>query len=234
LSCDKDFACFVFTFCDNLLSVSEETDYKRTLETATAELSDLIEEAEELDDRREKVERRIAALRNMVLATSHVLGEDPQLTYPELFPETIEPEIGFTDAVREVLKSSNKYLSPVDIRNTLRDRGFNLEKYRNPLAAIHQILKRLVENSKEVERHPDENRKLFKWKQVTGTPWLPQHPGTSRSYMLEQAMRMAQESLQEAKAIVNGPKVPEVPGADSPLVKRMQQKFAEQAKKDKG
>lgn len=162
LGCDKDFACTIFTFRDTLLSVSEQSDYRRTLETATAELSGLIEEAEELDDRRDKLTNRISALRDIVFALSNVLGIDPKLTYPELYPESIEPETGFTDAIREVLKSSNKYLSPVDIRNELRERGFNLMKYRNPLAAIHQILKRLAIGN-EIEKHPDEEKKLYRW-----------------------------------------------------------------------
>lgn len=153
--------------------MSEHSDYKRTLQTAASELSSLIEEVEELDARRDKITSRIVALREMVFAMSNVVGEDPKITYPELFPELIEPETGFTDAVREVLKSSNKYFSPVDIRDTLLERGFFVGKsYRNPLAAIHQILKRLV-GSKEIEPK-DENTKLYRWKKIEGTP-LPAH-----------------------------------------------------------
>lgn len=146
---------------------ADNAEYKVMMNKAVLELDDLVEELEVLDDKREKVQRRIFSLRDLIFALSNVLGEDPYKTRPELFPELIEPETGFTDAVREVL--SDEYQSPVDIRDELKRRRFNLEKYRNPLAAIHQILSRLVA-SKEVEQH--EEKKLYK--RMGGT-LLPSH-----------------------------------------------------------
>jgi len=150
--------------------VSSNLDYKDILNRSARELSELIEQREELDDIREKLAQRINGLRDLVFALSNVLNQDPYKTHPEVFPELIEPETGFTDAVREVL--TDEYQSPVDIRDELKRRRYNLEKYRNPLAAIHQILSRL-ESSGEVKKH--EEKKLYKRQRVSDGTLLPAH-----------------------------------------------------------
>ncbi len=153
--------------------MNDHLDYNDLLHRAARQLSGLMEDRETVDDMREKLTHQINGLRDIVFALSGLLDVNPHTAYPELFPELFEPETGFTDAVREVLKTSDKYLSPVDIRDELKRRLFNLDKYKNPLAAIHQTLKRLVDGA-EIERHPDEEKKLYKWKSPQGFKPLTQ------------------------------------------------------------
>lgn len=143
--------------------------YKQTFDTAIKELSDLMEEREELDTRREELNARIAQVRRGVLALSPLVGEEPQGVenkYPHLFPDLITPDTGLTDAVREVLKSHGTFLTPINVRRGLQGIGFITDKYKNILASIHTILKRLAEAG-EVETDTSGDGTAYKWKKKT-------------------------------------------------------------------
>jgi hypothetical protein len=144
-----------------------ETDYKQALDAATKELAEVMEQLEEIEEVREKTLRRIYVLRDGIYGLSAMLGEDPLEVSPELFLKYLEPDTGFTDAIRKVLElNKSRYMNPVSVRDKLKDMGYDLSKYTNPLASIHTILKRLVESG-EVE--PDEGvggRTVYRWKNV--------------------------------------------------------------------
>jgi hypothetical protein len=62
---------------------------------------------------------------------------------------------GLTDACRLVLQNAPAPLTAVGIRDRLQQIGFDLDRYANPLAAIHTTLKRMTESG-EAEPSPDE------------------------------------------------------------------------------
>lgn len=58
---------------------------------------------------------------------------------------------GFTDAIRFVLRPSNKPLTPTAIRSLIQiSKKMDLSVYSNPMASIHTTLRRMVEAA-EVE-----------------------------------------------------------------------------------
>lgn len=137
--------------------------YKRAFEQAVKELADLMEARDYLDAQREDFDKRISTLRDGLLGLSTLAGiGNPQKEYPDLFPELIDPDIGITGAVRKVLAHSGDYLSPVAVRDGLEQMGFDIKKYKNILASIHQILKRLYDN-KEAAITTREGKTLYKW-----------------------------------------------------------------------
>ncbi|HEV2705331.1 MAG TPA: hypothetical protein VGV59_05370 [Pyrinomonadaceae bacterium] len=169
--CDKDFSCAFLDTCDTLLPMPNDS-YQDALRTATDELSELMEQREELQSRLYQIQHRINVLRDGIFGLCTMVGEDPYTTRPELFGnDEAAPEVGFTDAVRAVLRNSGKFLTPVDVRDELRRTGFDVDKYRNPLASIHQILRRLVK-SDEVETNEDEEKKVYRWKARPVTVWI--------------------------------------------------------------
>ena len=122
--------------------------YKQSFDTAINELSELVKELNDLDDRRETVSERILKVRRGVIALSPLIGEDPkniERKFPELFPNVIPPDTGLTEAVRKILMSSAQPLTPTGVRSELEKAKFDLNKYKNPLASIHTTLKRLAE-----------------------------------------------------------------------------------------
>jgi len=138
--------------------------YFEALTESLAELSDLMEEIERIDERREEAIRRVFRLRHGALGLAALCGRK-QLAqeFPELFPDDIAPDTGLTDAVRDVLKSNDPvFCSPVYIRDTLKEKGFDLSKYTNALASIHTVLKRLVRQGDAVDASRD-GRTVYRW-----------------------------------------------------------------------
>jgi hypothetical protein len=130
--------------------------HEKSYEAAIQELSELMEMREELESKLETVEHMITRAKWAVRGISYLTSANPETEYPHLFPEVVTPDVGFTDAIREVLQEEPgvKYSAPVHVRNALELRGFNIKKYKNPLASIHTILKRLEKSgeAKTIER----------------------------------------------------------------------------------
>ena len=98
-------------------------DYRRALETA-------VREYEDLGQRRQAIDGRLAEIAQTIGTLSRLCGLVP--TVP----------MGLTDACRLVTRGGEP-MTPADVRDRLLAIGFDLSKYSNDLAAIHTILKRL-------------------------------------------------------------------------------------------
>jgi len=139
-----------------------DDDYKRTLAAAQDELSDLLIQRAGIDD-------RINKLRESVLALSRLVGDDLggySLT-PTLAAVHLR-EVGLTEAVRGVLQNAKRaeadaFLSPTNVRDRLKEAGFNLDKYKNEMAAIGTILTRLTD-LEEVEPQSFGGKTTYRWK----------------------------------------------------------------------
>lgn len=148
--------------------MADDNLYKQTFNAAIKELSDLMERRDELDILREELNARITKIRRGALALSSLAGEEPQkvkVDYPHLFPELIPSDTGLTDAVRKVLQASDSYMTPVKVRAALQSTGYDIDRYKNILASIHTILKRLTE-AKEVIQGADNDVTAYKWRKV--------------------------------------------------------------------
>lgn len=99
-------------------------DYRRALGAA-------IKEYEALGDQRRAIDQRLAELSQTIGTLSKLLGLTP--TVP----------LGLTDAIRLAVHGAGLPMTPVEIRDRLIAIGFDMSKYRNELAAVHTILKRL-------------------------------------------------------------------------------------------
>jgi hypothetical protein len=126
---------------------SEDVSYKATFDSALAELAEMMAEREELDSKRDEIDTRITRLREAIIGLGglcHTNSETIATEHPDLFPDRVAQDIGFTDAIRAVFrKHPDFYHSPVWIREALRANGFDVDKYKNVLASIHSILRRL-------------------------------------------------------------------------------------------
>jgi hypothetical protein len=72
-------------------------------------------------------------------------------------------DVGVTDCVRVILKETFLPMTAAEIKKAIEDRKYNLTVYRNPLAVIHTILKRLVK-SDEVRVIPQPGgKKVYQW-----------------------------------------------------------------------
>jgi chromosome segregation ATPase len=131
-------------------------EYKTELETAREELADMFREKEELETRIARQQRKVAALA--------VLSDESEDT-DDLLALGLG---GLSSACRSVFRASTtKLLTPVEIRDRLRQLQFPIHEYKNILASIHNTLKRL-EAKGEVKMkirdvHEEHDESVYQW-----------------------------------------------------------------------
>ena len=112
------------------------------------------------------IERQVGMFREAAFSLGGLCGmsmEQITAERPELFPEYIDPDTGLTDAVRKALQSlSSMSLSPVQVRNRMEKLGYDLSSYKNVLASIHTILKRLKRKGEVTSRERD-GKTVYRW-----------------------------------------------------------------------
>lgn len=110
-----------------------DTEYRRVLASIKADLVATEEEHGKNLARAEALEKRIAYLRETAVAMARVVGE-------EFNPMD---EIGLTDAVRAAFRGATAPMAPNDVREKLRQLGYDLTKYGNVLASLSTVTNRL-------------------------------------------------------------------------------------------
>jgi hypothetical protein len=136
-------------------AVASESGFPDALAEARETLERLLRERQQLDVRIAKMEQVVAALRSVA---EH---DDEEVA-----------STGFTDGVRAVLRgSSERGLSPTEIREGMLALGFDLSRYAQPLATIHVVLKRLERSGEAIEIGGLENKRY--WWTLNGEPPNP-------------------------------------------------------------
>ena len=124
------------------MSMSKD-EYRRALDAAIREYEKAISERAQLD-------ARISQLQHSIAALTRLCGFEPTVSF------------GLTDACRLVLRNSPQPLTAIEIRDRLTSIGLDMQKYSNPLASIHTILRRMRDNGEIVERErEDEDRTAY-------------------------------------------------------------------------
>ena len=119
-------------------------DYRRALDAAVREYERAIADRAALDG-------RIAQLQQTIGTLTKLCGFTPTVA------------LGLTDACRMVLRNAGASLTPTAVRDRLQAVGMDLGHYANPLAAIHTVLKRLVEAGEVHAEEADEaNRSVYR------------------------------------------------------------------------
>ncbi|MGA9057658.1 MAG: hypothetical protein WB763_14225 [Terriglobia bacterium] len=126
-------------------------EFKKALDLACDEL-------EKLTEQRDQIEHKILQLKRSIVALAPLAGEQEFFTS---WLQSIE-EVGITDNCREVLRGSRKGLTPLQVKAQLESLGYKF-KTGNPLAAIHAVLKRLVENREAVKTTTDDGDVAYQW-----------------------------------------------------------------------
>jgi hypothetical protein len=145
---------------------AQPESYTAALDEAILELSSLMAERETLEERIETIDRRLTRLRKAATSIGLLcnIGVAALMhRHPELFPDTVAQDVGLTDAIRKTLKSQNYFFSAVEIREDLKSRDYDITKYKNLLASIHTVLKRLKGQDQVIEGSRG-GRTTYRWK----------------------------------------------------------------------
>jgi hypothetical protein len=106
---------------------AEMVRLRDVLDNYQGELERLLQERTRLDARILELQHDIRHVARMV----DVTVDDP-IT-----------QLGLTDAIRYVIQHAGKHMTPVDVRDELLKRYCDPEDYRNLLASVHTVMKRL-------------------------------------------------------------------------------------------
>lgn len=136
-------------------------EYKQMLEKMRKELDSLLELQED-------TEQKIAQLKQAIMSLAPLAKESNE---SKGFWDTVLSEIkaeGITENIREILQVAYpNLLSPVEIREQLRNRGQDFSGHKNVMASIHSTLKRMVENE---EIRTSEDGLAYGWRRKAMTP----------------------------------------------------------------
>ncbi len=133
----------------------DDETYERTLEAAKGEMTQLLHD-------RDQINQRIAKLAPVIEYLSALCNR--MTPPPDLSVSMYIRELGLTDAIRFVLKNSGIALSPTEVRDRLREAGFDLNRYENELPPIHNTLERLKGAGEVEERiNAAAGKKTYRW-----------------------------------------------------------------------
>ena len=116
-----------------------------------------------LFDRRTELENELLEIRNKIFHIDEVLSHLGPLADIG-FGDKSPVGLGITDAVRWILRNSNERLSPRDVHQQLIEKAYDLSGLSSPMASIYTILRRLENDTREVEREKEDGRVYYKWK----------------------------------------------------------------------
>lgn len=137
-------------------------------------LQELVREREDWIRKRDDAIRELSRLTELIRSTTKMLPEKQRAKCDVLFERIDKRPVGLTIAVRLCFttakqRAAKEWLTPVEIREYLKEGGFNFENYKaNPLASIHTTLRRMVPH--EVECKKVSGQKLYRLKTVE--QWL--------------------------------------------------------------
>lgn len=118
--------------------------YRNMLEAARHDLEAAMEKREEID-------KTISSLKQTIIALSRLCSNYKEWTERVGVDISSIESFGITDQCREAIRTSNKDMTPVEVRDQLVRMGLNPDKYTNLMASVHRILKRLLENQEIVK-----------------------------------------------------------------------------------
>ncbi|MDQ2975900.1 MAG: hypothetical protein M3R69_10895 [Acidobacteriota bacterium] len=148
-------------------------NYRPVYLAALQELTELLAELENIEQRRDEIDSRVADVKKGVLALGSLCGEQPWVKYPDLFPDmSLFASAGLTPSIRTILsRPPADWVTPVGVRDALKDVGYQ-GKSTNVLPSVHTVLKRLVDAG-EVESDSREGRTWYRWKGGAVVPEVP-------------------------------------------------------------
>ncbi len=117
------------------------------------ELAELYEKRQSLDIKIARQQQRVSALA--------VLADEVDETFEKM-------ALGLTAACRAAFRAAGPQgLIPTELRDSLKRMGFALDRYSNPMASIHTVIKRLEEKGEIQNRihdkHDGADKSVYQW-----------------------------------------------------------------------
>ena len=143
-------------------------------------LVDVERELDELERRRAELDRAIGRLRRIAASLRH-----PNEAPDGAAPRAPSGPPSLTNYCRAVLRASApQRLTPREVRHLLAQSGFDTDQYANPMAAIHTVLKRLVQQQEAVAFMDQDGERRYTAR-VTRTVVLTAHEMKDEAFLMK-------------------------------------------------
>jgi hypothetical protein len=116
-------------------------DYRQAFLQAQAELARAIQER----DRWSLEIVRLQRLARSLAASTQASKKQEQML------QAVAAEISFIETVHAIIRSADRPLTPIDVRDRLAFHGYDLSVYSNPMGFVHTSLSRLKESGRIAE-----------------------------------------------------------------------------------
>src|SRR5262249_25621978 len=133
--------------------------------------------------------------RETAYSVSQLCDADPAKEFPNLFGDET-PDAGITDAVRAVFEPGLGF-TPVEVRSALRRKGFKIDEYKNPLASIHTILKRLGKSGELSAWQDDEDSPVTYYKVSDNDEVEQPKPETTSAIIFGPPQRLTRQQVRQ-------------------------------------
>jgi hypothetical protein len=169
-------------------------DFVKALNTARQQREELIARRSALQTELIEVDRQIMQLEQAIISLTPLADNAGSIEHETTAFENARfsdglKELGLADACRKVLQTTEMFTSPKLVRDVLEKIGYPLDRFSNPLASIHGVLKRMAESSEIVQAINDSKDVVYCWK-----PSVPDVPGADM-YGVDRARQKAIDAL---------------------------------------
>ena len=115
--------------------------------------------------KRQKLDQKIARLHAVVSDLQNFCAELDQKNLEKRVDRVIKADlkVGITEAVRVILQENFFPMTAIDLKKNIESRKLNIQRYANPLAVIHTVLKRLVQSGDVRVVAPINGLKAYQW-----------------------------------------------------------------------
>jgi hypothetical protein len=119
-------------------------NYKRAFNDAQAQLVRAIQE-------RDRMSLEIIRLQRLTSSLAVIANQSEK--YEEM-QKGIAAEISFIDTIHAIIRSADRPLNRLDVRDRLASYGYDLSVYANGMGFVHTSLNRLVKSGRIAEIRP--------------------------------------------------------------------------------
>lgn len=116
-------------------------NYRQAFLQAQAELVGAIQQRDRLNLEIVRLQRLV---RSLAASTAETENHEQML-------QAISAEISFIETIHAIIRSAEKPLTPIDVRDRLASYGYDLSVYSNPMGFVHTSLSRLKASGRIAE-----------------------------------------------------------------------------------
>jgi hypothetical protein len=133
-------------------------NYHRMLYDAKQNMAQLLVKRQELD-------KEIARVHAVITELQNLCADQDQRNFWRGAERVIKADlkVGITEAARVILQENFFPMTAVDLKKQIEARKLNIQRYANPLAVIHTVLKRLVQSGDVRVVAPINGLKAYQW-----------------------------------------------------------------------